>query len=83
MTNETQITQFEVGKIYATRSVCDYNCIISVTVQKRTAKTVQVLLDGKSKSFRVGGYDGAEYIRPWGSYSMCPIIRATDRALYN
>lgn len=79
----TQIIQFEVGKIYATRSACDHDCIISVTVQKRTAKTVQVLLEGEVKSFRVSEYNGAEYIRPWGSYSMCPIIRATDRALYN
>ena len=23
-------------------------------------------------------YDGAETIKPWGSYSMCPIIRAKD-----
>lgn len=31
---------------------------------------------GESKTFRVAEYDGAEFIKPWGSYSMAPIIRA-------
>ena len=68
--------QFEAGKTYTTRSICDHDCVISVTIEKRTAKTVTATVRGKSKTFRVAEYDGAEYIKPWGSYSMAPMIRA-------
>lgn len=64
--------QFEAGKTYTTRSICGHDCIISVTITKRTAKTVTA----NGKTFRVGEYDGAEFIKPWGSYSMAPMIRA-------
>jgi hypothetical protein len=66
--------QFQTGKTYSTRSICDHNCIISIAVVKRTAKTIKCA-DGKT--FRVAEYDGAEYVKPWGSYSMAPMIRAT------
>ena len=66
--------KFEAGKTYTTRSVCDHNCIIAVTIDKRTTKTVTA----NGRTFRVAEYDGAEFIKPWGSYSMAPIIRATD-----
>lgn len=65
--------QFQTGKTYITRSACDHNCVISVTVAKRTAKTLTTT-DGKT--LRVGVYDGAEFVKPWGSYSMAPIVRA-------
>ena len=68
--------QFEIGKIYTCRSIGDYNCIITARIIKRTAKTVTAEVEGKVKTFRPGIYDGAEYIRPWGSYSMAPILRA-------
>jgi hypothetical protein len=71
-------TQFEVGKTYQTRSICDHNCIVSVTVTKRTAKTVTGTVRGEVKTFRPYVYEGRETLRPWGSYSMCPIIRADD-----
>lgn len=72
---------FETGKTYATRSICDSNCIISVEVVSRTPKTLQVKTGGKAKTLRIGTYDGAEFVKPWGSYSMAPIVRATDRRL--
>ncbi len=68
--------QFKTGQTYTTRSVCDHDCIISVTVDKRTAKTVTAIVRGKQKTFRVGVYDNAEFIKPWGSYSMAPIVKA-------
>lgn len=68
--------QFEAGKTYTTRSICDHDCVISVTIEKRTAKTVSATVRGELKTFRVAEYDGAEYIKPWGSYSMAPMIRA-------
>lgn len=70
--------KFEAGKTYSTRSICDHDCVISVTIEKRTAKTVTATFRGEQKTFRVGEYDGAEFIKPWGSYSMAPVIRATD-----
>ena len=67
--------QFEAGKTYATRSICDSECIVAVTVARRTAK---MLTTREGKSFRISVYDGIEQIKPWGSYSMAPIIQADD-----
>lgn len=65
--------KFQPGGTYKTRSTCDHNCVISVTIASRTAATVTTT---EGKKFRPGVYDGAEYIKPWGSYSMAPIVRA-------
>lgn len=76
--------KFETGKTYATRSICDHDCIISVTIAGRTAKTVVVTEDSKTdhlargRRFRVREYDGQETISPWGKYSMSPVISAGD-----
>lgn len=71
------MSKFQVGQTYATRSVCDHDCIIRVTVARRTAKTITT---DAGKTLRVSEYDGAEQVKPWGSYSMAPIVSATDRA---
>jgi hypothetical protein len=73
----SQVVKFEPGKTYATRSTVDADYIIRVTIDRRTARSVWV--NGNGKAYRVDVYGGAEFIRPWGRYSMCPIIRA-DRA---
>lgn len=65
--------QFEVGKTYWTRSICDHESIFRLTVAARTAKTITTE-DGKR--LRVSVYEGREQVKPCGSYSMCPIIRA-------
>lgn len=65
---------FQIGKTYTTRSACDHNCIFSVTVASRTTKTIKTA-DGKT--LRIGQYDGAEFVKPMGSYSMAPIVRAS------
>ena len=65
---------FQVGKTYQTRSVCDHNCIIGLTVVRRTNKTITTK-DGKT--FRVSVFDNAEFVRPWGNYSMAPIVDAS------
>jgi hypothetical protein len=65
--------QFQVGKTYQARSICDADCIIRATITKRTNKTVTTA-DGKS--FRVKEYAGVEQFKPWGSYSMAPIMSA-------
>lgn len=71
---------FETGKTYWTRSVCDYDCIISITVIKRTAKTITVKIMGEIKSLRVKESSGVEWVRPWGSFSMAPSIHADKMA---
>ena len=67
--------KFEAGRTYQTRSICDYNCKITVTVVSRTAKTIRT---EKGKTFRLSIWDGAETFRPWGNHSMCPIMSAED-----
>jgi hypothetical protein len=70
-------TKFIPGRSYSTRSACDHECIFSIEVLKRTEKTVTIRKSGdRVKTCRISDYDGAEMIKPWGSYSMCPIIRA-------
>lgn len=71
------MAQFESGKTYTTRSICDHDCIISLTVIKRTAKTITADLGHRGvKVLRIKDYDGEETVKPWGSYSMAPQIRA-------
>lgn len=74
--------QFEIGKKYAMRSVCDYDCIWSYEVINRTASTIQVrdLDTNKVSTLRiskkVSEYFGEETVYPLGKYSMCPILTA-------
>lgn len=58
----SNVKTFEAGKTYQTRSICDHNCIIAVTIEKRTAKTVTAKVRGEVKTFRVAIYEGAEFI---------------------
>lgn len=65
--------KFVTGNTYKTRSIGDSNCIISVTVANRTEKT---LTTSEGKKLRIGLWGGIEFVKPWGSYSMAPIVRA-------
>lgn len=67
------MTTFEIGKTYQTRSVCDHECKISVTVASRTAKFITDV-DGKRLGVTV--WNGTEQVRPWGRYSMAPVVGA-------
>lgn len=69
------MTKFEPGQTYMTRSVCDHNCIISITVESRTAKTIKTTA---GKTFRVSEHEGNEQVSPWGRYSMAPIVGSDD-----
>jgi hypothetical protein len=64
---------FKIGETYSTRSIGDINCIFSITVEKRTAKTLTTT-DGKVLRIRV--YNDVEEVMPLGRYSMAPIIHA-------
>ena len=68
--------QFQIGKTYQTRSLCDHDVIIGAKVLERTPKTVTVETRRGVKTFRPRLISGTETIEPWGSYSMCPVIWA-------
>jgi hypothetical protein len=72
--------KFQVGRTYATRSIGDYDCIFSFTILGRTAKTVTTEVHGKTVKRGLTVYDGVEQFKPFGSYSMCAIIRADKAA---
>ena len=69
--------KFQPGQTYYTRSVADYDTIVRVTVVKRTDKTI-VTAGGDRLKIKV--WDDVEQVKPWGSYSMAPIVSA-DRML--
>jgi hypothetical protein len=68
--------QFEVGKSYATRSACDHDCIFRFTILSRTAKTVTVEVHGKTVRRGLAIWDGVETFKPFGTYSICAIMKA-------
>ena len=72
----TTNAQFEVGKTYFTRSACDYDCIFSFTILARTAKQVTIKKHGETVKRGIQVCDGVEEFKPFGTYSMCAIIRA-------
>jgi hypothetical protein len=72
------VTQFKVGQTYSTRSICDHECIHSVTIVARTAKTVTFRQHGDTKRRGLSIWQGIEQFKPFGNYSMCAIIDASD-----
>lgn len=76
------IKTFEVGKTYATRSACDYECVFAFTVLARSAK--QITIEDKHGNVSKRGvqlWDDAEMCFPQGRYSMAPVIRADREAV--
>lgn len=73
------MTKFEVGKTYATCSICDSDCWFEYTVIKRTKCTVTLrdkFGNERRRKIQFSRYDDAEIVYPQGSYSMCPILDA-------
>lgn len=73
--NEQTIIAFVSGCTYTTRSIVDSDHVIKLKVASRTPKT---LTTDAGKVLRIGVYQGAEFVKPWGSYSMAPIVMAKD-----
>ena len=73
-TTTNDITAFQVGRTYSTRSICDNDCIFSITVESRTACFITTTC---GKRLKVSEWDGAETVAPEGRYSMCPTINAS------
>lgn len=82
-----QIKKFKVGNQYSMRSVYNYDCVWTYKVLSRTSCTVtlvQVMSNGKTKTDiitcrinkKLSEFCGAESVKPLGSYSMNPILRA-------
>jgi hypothetical protein len=61
--------------ILTSRSVGDHDCIYSLRVISRTAKTAMIEYDGKIRRAKIKTYEDYEYIRP-ENYSMAPSFRA-------
>jgi hypothetical protein len=72
------LTQFEAGKTYFGRSICDHECVYRMTVLRRTAKTVTVQMSNREapKTLRPRLYGNVETVRPNGTYSMALTISA-------
>jgi hypothetical protein len=70
--------QFQVGRTYASRSICNYDCIFSFTILARTAKTVTTQVHGKAVRRGLNVWNGVEQFKPFGNYSMCAIVGADD-----
>lgn len=78
-----RIKAFEVGRTYQCRSIGDYGCVWYFRVVKRTAKTITLEGDTDTPEpivRRIYEYEGVEHLRPFGTYSMCPILGADAQA---
>ncbi len=81
--NSTQNT-FTAGTIYTCRSICDHECVWNFLVFSRTAKRVTLvevkegtdLLHAERKTVGVRVWNGVEQCKPFGTYSMCPVLNA-------
>jgi hypothetical protein len=66
---------FEIGHKYFDTSACDHNCVFTIEIVKRTAKTVTFVRNGKTRRAKLFTDDRGEYIIP-DRYSMAPVFRA-------
>ena len=76
---------FVVGKKYKMTSACDSDCEWVYEVIDRTSQTITIKAeDGTIKKCRIikrlTEYYGAEVVRPLGTFSMCPSLKATKIA---
>lgn len=66
-------TEFVVGQTYWDRSACNWDTVFTMTVVRRTAKT---LWTEDGKCLRISRNGRAETVRPFGTYSMCAVMSA-------
>ena len=69
--------KFEIGKEYFDRSACNYDCIFTIKIIKRTEKTVTFERNGKTRRAKLFFDERGEYIIP-ERYSMAPVFRAEN-----
>lgn len=75
---EASVIRFEAGETYRTSSICDSDCIFTMHVLSRTAKTIKTLTGGDPRTYRIYERDGVERVS-MGSYSMAAQFRATRK----
>ena len=73
----TNMTKFQIGKTYQTRSICDSECVFSFTVFDRTDKTIVIDVHGERVKRKVYIHENEETAMPLGRYSMAPCIKAS------
>lgn len=77
MSTTTDITRFEVGKTYEARSICDWQCVWTFTVIKRTAKFITIVNErGEESRVGVSVWEGVERALPLGRFAFAPVIMA-------
>ncbi|MCP4791939.1 MAG: hypothetical protein GY882_01180, partial [Actinomycetia bacterium] len=54
----------------------DHNCIFRFEIERRTASSVWINVDGKTTRRKISVYNGVEIFQPFGSYSFAPTISA-------
>ena len=67
--------KFEIGKEYFDHSICNYDCVFTIKIIKRTEKTVTFERNGKTRRAKLFSDERGEYIIP-DRYSMAPVFRA-------
>lgn len=74
--------QFITGKTYATRSICNHDCVFKFTIERRSKNSVWIdpYKNGNIVRRKLTTWEGKEMFYPLGRYSMAPIIRADDMA---
>lgn len=70
-------SSFTVGEFVTARSACDSDCVWTFEVIGRTAKFVTIRDTSTGDVSRVGviASPEGEWARPFGAFSMCPIVR--------
>jgi len=71
---------FQAGQSYLIRFIGDADATATAQVLRRTVKTVRVMLEGEEKNLRVAVVNGVETVKPFGSYSMAPVMSAARPA---
>jgi hypothetical protein len=71
---------FKVNETYSCRSVCDYDCVWTFKVIKRTAKNVWLKDRAGSIARRAVkiSIEDREIVWPFGHYSMAPILSSAN-----
>lgn len=77
---DNKMKKFEEGKKYTHGWIGDSDLFTTWEVIKRTATTITIKSEEGTKTCNIvkdlSEMDGRECVRPYGKYSMCPILRA-------
>ena len=76
------MNKFEIGKEYFSRSICNYDCIFTIKITGRTAKTVSYEYMGDSRRSKIRVDDSGEYIQP-DRYSTVILLEPNQYSVQN